>query len=75
MEKINLFNDHERYTDLAMDLNVEACQVIKPLFDKYISLGCKIREISFILHQSVTDIELDNILDLSIAPQNAQERT
>lgn len=62
MQKINLFNDNERYTELASDLNNEAYAAIKPIFDKYAELGCRIREIAHILHLSVIDEELDHVL-------------
>ena len=57
-----LFTEKNRYSEDAARLDYEALQVLKPLFQVYKELGFNPRDISHVIHLSITDLELEFIL-------------
>jgi hypothetical protein len=68
-----LFNDDERYTSIALDLDLEASRVIAPLFKKYIQLGFSIREIEYVIDKTVIDVSCLEIIELGVKKYKAKK--
>lgn len=58
----SLFTETLRYTDDAAQLDYAGIEALRPLFATYIAYGFTARDISHVLHLSVTDLELEFIL-------------
>jgi hypothetical protein len=59
--KKSLFDEDERYTPIASDLDLEVHKALLPIFEKYFALGITIREIAYLMHNSVLDVELEKL--------------
>jgi hypothetical protein len=70
---LRLFNKDERYTPIALDLDLEAGNLLRPLFRKYIEMGFPIREIEYIIERAVLDTSNIEILDWGIKAYKAKK--
>lgn len=53
---------NDQMTDDAKALDMEAAELINPLFDKYHAMGYSLRDISYVIANSVRDCELEHLL-------------
>jgi len=61
-----LFDENANYTPRASELDVKAHNTIKDTFIECAKEGYSPREVSYIIQQAVTDIELETILGWKI---------
>ena len=67
MPKKSLYREEdERYTDETLRLDIEAHEALEPIFKKYKELGYKVREIGSVVHFTVFDLELEEVMNLKI---------
>lgn len=55
----HLHDKNDGMTDDAHALDLEAEELLKPLFDKYHAMGYSARDISYVIANTVRDCELD----------------
>lgn len=76
---MNLFsqNGYHTYTELANQIDQEAHNALRPIFEKWLDAGCSPRELSYVITRAAIDIELMEILtrngELHKARQKAKE--
>ena len=63
MNKNLLFDDNELYTAMADDLNLEVMAALKPIFDKYVKVGCPVRDVQSIVDYTANDLAMNHLLD------------
>ena len=63
--KKKLFNENETYTRESIKIMSEVESLLNPLVKEKINENYSIRELEYILHQTVTDIMLDIILEIN----------
>jgi len=60
---MDLFHEeYGTYNDDALALDIEAAKVLKPLFDKYVRKGCRLKEIAYIITSTVSMEEMERRL-------------
>jgi len=65
MTKTSLFtHDTERLNNAGFTLGAEIHKELSPIFKKWVDAGYSIRDISHVIHNEVTDMELSHVLDL-----------
>jgi hypothetical protein len=52
MKMKQFFDEHEEWTDVAIDIDREAELAVKPIFDKYIALGYSVRGIAYMIGEA-----------------------
>jgi hypothetical protein len=65
MESKSLYDENERQTKDADDLDGEVAQVLEPIFSKWVKEGFKIREIESVMRSVCMDLALDALLGLT----------
>jgi len=58
----SIFTESFRYSDDAARLDYAGLEALRPLFAAYMALGFNPRDISHVMHLSITDLELEFIL-------------
>lgn len=53
----SLFNDYECYIKEGQDLDREVCETLKPIYQKYLDAGFKIRDVGHIMSSTVSCLE------------------
>ena len=62
----SLFDKNAEWNEAARYLDQEAHDFLKNIFKEYMDQGYSPREISHIIHGSVTDLEIESVLDMNI---------
>lgn len=64
-EENSLFTPIEKgedYTSIAIDIDTEIYDAIRPIFKKYADLGYSKRQLAYLINQTVFDIHLQELL-------------
>lgn len=61
---MKLYNEKNGYTVEAMNFDDEVHNAVKVIFEKYIAMGCNIRELSHIAIGSISSLESETVLNL-----------
>ncbi len=64
----SLYDRNFRYTDRAVQMDVEAGAALKPIFSAAVEAGYNPREIARLLMQTVNELEMESILDAPYKP-------
>ena len=59
---VRLFDENERYTQAALDLDAETAKAVQVIFDRYVTAGYSVRDVSFLMQKAINELELTEMV-------------